>query len=378
MPTVTAGHRLMDLIMLLHGDHRVQTLFTVPRVFGYRQGPEDFVQDHRGLLEPWPHALQQRYDLILSAGDQDADHVCGNVLALSHGAGSLKSRRFSRMASNVTRETTGLDREMLTFRGRVVPQAIALSHDDELDVLRRTCPEAVDRAVVAGDICFDRMIASCGLRSRYRRALGVRDDQTLVTVSSTWSPDSTFGQHITVYRRLLDELPADQFRVAAVLHPNIWAVHGRWQVRAWLADCLTDGLLVIPPEEGWRATMIAADWVLGDHGSTTVYAAALGKPVTLAAFPEHNVRPGSLADHVARHAPGLRHDRPLLPQLRAAASAMAPTAGPAVAGALTSKPGESARILRATMYSLLGLPEPAGPAVVAPLPDPRPITAITD
>ncbi|QKV80138.1 hypothetical protein [Amycolatopsis sp. Hca4] len=40
---------------------------------------------------------------------------------------------------------------------------------------------------------------------------------------------------------------------------------------------------------------------------------------------------------------------------------------------LTSRPGEAGRLLRHTMYRLLGLPEPARAVPVSPVPLPEPV-----
>jgi hypothetical protein len=372
VPTVTAGHRLLDLISLLESDPRVQVVFSVPHTTGRSVGPEEFVRRQHGLLLPWAQVVQHRYDLVLSASHRELASARGNVMVLPHGASSTMSRSHSRKAAGATMATTGLDRDLLTYRGRVIPKVVALTHDDECRVLRERCPEASATAIVAGDVCLDRMRVSLPLRERYRRALGVADDQTLVTVNSTWSTESTFGRRPDLFRRLLGELPPDRYQVGAILHPNIWAAHGQWQVRAWLADCLRAGLLLIPPEEGWQATVIGSDWIIGDHGSTTAYGAAIGRPVSLAAFPDHGIRAGSIADRLASAAVRLDHGRALLPQLRAV-SAASTAESAALCGAITSRPGQSAAILRAAMYRLLSLAEPSAPAVLPPLPDPRPI-----
>jgi hypothetical protein len=229
--------------------------------------------------------------------------------------------------------------------GKVPASVIALSHDHELEVLAESCPEALPAAVVAGDICLDRMRASLPFREHYRRALGVGPEETLVTISSTWTADSTFCQRPELYR----ELPRS-VRTAAVLHPNIWAAHGAWQVRSWLADC---DVIVIPPEEGWRATMIASDVVIGDHGSTTQYAAGVGARMLLATCPE--VRHGSLA-HVLREAvPMYTND---------IAEAVVVEN---FAELISSRLDRSGAILRAAMYRLLGLPEPAHAVPISPV-----------
>lgn len=132
-------------------------------------------------------------------------------------------------------------------------------------------------------------------------------------------------------------------------------------MRSWLADCLRDGLLLVPPEEGWRAAVVASDVVLGDHGSTTQYAAAIGRRIALVPFPD--VRAGSPADVLARRATVLDLSRPLLPQLDAAHGGHE-----VLAESITSRPGSAAAVLRLTIHRMLGLDEPARPVEVAPVP----------
>ena len=192
------------------------------------------------------------------------------------------------------------------------------------------------------------------------------DNQKLITISSTWSTASTFSRHPELYARLLDEAGED-VRVAAVLHPNIATVHGRWQVHSWLAAAKRKGLLIVPPEEGWRAVMIASDHVIGDHGSTTSYAAAIGQPAHLATFPDNDIREQCVAATLASVAPRLDHGQPLLPQLTDAT-----TDASRVAAAVSGRPGLASVLLRAVMYGLLKLPEPSWPPPVSPVPLPRP------
>ncbi|MET0134426.1 MAG: hypothetical protein ABW215_12630, partial [Kibdelosporangium sp.] len=192
--------------------------------------------------------------------------------------------------------------------------------------------------------------------------------QDLITISSTWSTDSVFGQQPDLCRRLLQEASAAGHRVALVLHPNVWAAHGRGQIVSWLADCVNDGLLLIPPEEGWRATMVASDYVVGDHGSTTQYAAAVGKRVVLATFPRDKIRSGSIADRLAESTTTLDIGRPLLAQVQ-----QAKPLGREIAGLVSSRPGLAGSILRRTIYRLLELTEPDQPVTLSPLPLPNPV-----
>lgn len=375
VPHMVAGTRLMDLLPLIESDHRIQTVFTVPESLESSRDTDEFVRSQDGLVVPWQQAVHHEFDLVLDGSRSDTDPAPGPLLVIPHGASVLKSRLRSRHGGGTAHPAHGLVREDLVKHGRVLPSVLVLTHDDELAVLEQSCPEAVPTAVVAGDPCLDRMQASLAYRTQYRQALGVHSGQTLVVVSSTWSTESLFGQLPQLYRRLVDELPAREYRVAAVLHPNIWRVHGRRQVRAWLSDCTQRGMLLLPPEEGWRAAMVAADVILGDHGSTTQYGAAVGVPTMLATFPEDNIRPGSPADVLARTAPRLRTEEPMAAQLRQARKMADASTAQVMVDRLTSRPGRAGRILRRSMYQLLGLPEPTHPAPVSPLPLPRPLPA---
>lgn len=346
VPSVVAGTRLLDLLPLLDGDFRVQTYFTQPE-------PDEhtarFIRAVGGLVVPWEMALQHEFDLVLAASYRFLERAPGPVLVLPHGASALKSRQRVRAAGLAARPVHGLDRQMLVRDGRVSASAIVLSHDDELRTLAVSCPEALPSAVVAGDICLDRMRASLPFREQYRRALGVGPEDVLVTISSTWTAESTFYRCPELYR----ELPSTA-RVAAVLHPNIWAVHGEWQVRSWLADC---DVIVIPPEEGWRATVVASDVVVTDFGSTGAYAAAVGARMLLATCPD--VRHGSLAHRLREAVPRYTGD------IRDAARV------PGFAELVSSRLDQSGAILRETMYRLLGIPEPAHAVPVSPVPHGR-------
>ncbi len=252
--------------------------------------------------------------------------------------------------------------------------ALVLSHPEQVERLRESCPEAAGTAVLAGDPCFDRMLAARGHRDRFRRALGVRRGQRLVVVSATWNPEGLFGDGgagdvlTALLPRLTGELPADEYRVAAVLHPNIWQGHGPGQVRAWLDGARRGGLALVDPLGAWRQALVAADAVIGDHGAVTYYAAALGVPVALAAAPVEHVDPRAPLAGFLAESPRLDPFAPLPAQLDTLLAGHRPRPGPA--RFTTSLPGESAGRLRTLFYELMGLPEPDRPALLEPLPLP--------
>ncbi|PSJ26959.1 hypothetical protein B7P34_20095 [Streptosporangium nondiastaticum] len=259
--------------------------------------------------------------------------------------------------------------------GRPLAAATVLSHPEQLGRLRAACPEAAGTAVLAGDPCYDRILAALPHRDRFRRALGVAAGQRLVVVNSTWSPGSLFGDDDSegdllpsLLPRLAAELPADEYRTAAVLHPNIWHGHGPGQIRAWLDRARHAGLALVDPLEDWRQALIAADCVIGDHGSVTYYAAAIGRPVLLGAFPGGALDPDSPVAALGRAAPRLRPYDDLRAQVDRAVDRHDPGSFRAQAEHVSSAPGRSAALLRRAFYGLIGIPEPAGrPALLDPL-----------
>jgi hypothetical protein len=373
--TVTSGQRLLDVVDYVESDPRIQTVFTIaPDTF--RHGVPRFLHQLDALVLPWEQVVRERFDLALAAAHGGLPALHAPLMLMAHGAGHGKLTRPGPYGGPVLDQLPvyGLDAERLTRDGRVLASALLLALDGEREVLRRQCPSALGAAVVAGDPCFDRLVASLPERDRYRRALGVAAGQELVVVSSTWGHDGLFGSAPDLLPRLMDQLPPARFRVGALLHPAVWSAHGARQIRAWTRDCHTAGLMLLDPMEDWRAMLVAADYVVGDHGSVTAYAAAVGRPVLrLASASAPGIASGSAQELVLAGAARLDPARPLLPQLRAAR----PLDATAIAGALTSRPGQANRLIRQAMYRILRLGAPGRHRQPTPVPAPatRPAVA---
>ncbi|NEA66937.1 hypothetical protein G3I56_31150 [Streptomyces sp. SID12488] len=387
---VTSATRLLDVLPLFDDDFRVQLLATCTESSVFRSGVAELLAGTGVPVLPWEQAVKTPVSLAISAsfGGQLPD-INGHLAILSHGIGYTK-----RLAPNTQHPTPntqhptagggsaeaggpvfGMSREwLLDEQGDPVADALVLSHPEQYERLRSVCPEAVPTAVLAGDPCWDRMLAARPYRDRFRRALGIRAGQRLVLLNSTWNPESLFGDGggddvlPSLLPRLASEFPADEYRFAAVLHPNIWHGHGPGQIRAWLDRARRAGLALIDPLHGWCQALIAADAVIGDHGSVTYYAAALGTPVLLGAAPLTGLAPEAPVHDFVRDAPRLDPALPLRPQVEAVVRDRRPRPEPAEF--VSSVPGESATLLRRLFYDALGIPEPDGPALLEPLPLP--------
>ncbi|WP_258016321.1 hypothetical protein [Streptomyces sp. AJS327] len=367
--TMTYAQRLRDAFELLARDLRIQVTFTVaPHPFG--GGVHRYLR-HLGIsVVPWQQVVHKPFDLALAAGSRGIEQIDAPVIRLPHGAGHIKPLRQDDITPTASTRPAGmLSRTQLTHDGKVTPAAIGLSHRRDLDELARSCPEALPVATVLGDPAHDRLTAGLPRRAEFRRALGLRPGERLLVVSSTWGPTSTFGRLDALLPQLLDHLTAP-YRVLVLTHPNIWAGHGGWQVNAWLRDCAQRGVSVLPPTSDWEAPLIGADVLLGDHGSLTAYGTLTDVPVLLTHSPRRAMTPSSPAAALARTAPVLSPGRPLMEQLKYAAREFRSGQYAEVAESLTSEPGRFHRRMRALMYRMLDLGEPAFPAQPPDLPLP--------
>jgi hypothetical protein len=375
--SVTTGQRLARILPLFETDSRVQVLFTAaPEVF--TGGVARLLRRLDGATIGWEQATRSTFDLALAAGYEAVHELHAPLLVMPHGAGynklvGVRTADTAHGAAAAVGGAYGLDPQNLVRGGRVVPTAIALSHCDDLAILGRQCPEALPAAEIVGDPCYDQMLISAPQRATYRRALRVPPGARLVVTASTWGAKSLFGQLIDLHDRMLAELPPDRYRVAALMHPNIWYGHGPRQIRAWRSGAMRRGLTLVPPEAEWLGAILAADAVIGDAGSSTVYAAAARVPVLLGTFPEEDVAAGSAAAVLAGAAPRLRSDGPLAEQLADAMARHDAELSAPVAARLTSEPGRFDRNMRRLIYRTLGLSQPASIPVVGPAVPPTPI-----
>lgn len=370
--TIACGQRLMDAVALLAGDSRLQVVFTAPpSVFG--AGVDRWLADLGGAVVPWEQAARTRFDLAVAASASDIECVHAPVVVLPHGAGFNKFIAPARTGgADAVRGAFGLDRQWLVRDGRVLPAALVLSHEQERRRLAALCPEAEPVAVVAGDPCVDRLRMAAASREKFRRSLGVGPGERLVVAASTWGGSSLLGARSDVVSRLVQEARDRRWRAAMLVHPNVWAGHGEWQVRSWMRDWTRSGLITVPVRSEWLGVLAAADAVVGDHGSTTLYATLLGRPLALVDDGAGDVDRASPMGELLRTAPRVPRSGPVLGLLDGAAAAAGPVRTGPVAARITSHPGRFAHRLRPVLYRLLSMEEPPWPPAARPVRPPVP------
>ena len=344
--------RLLEVVALFGDDPRVRIHWTIAQGSAYASETDEYLSRLGVRLTAWERACRSRYDLIVAAsGNGDLDRLTGPLMILPHGAG------YSRVVAPSQSAPAGLAPSQLVREGRVIAQVIGLEHEDQRARLAAYCPEAAPFGVVLGDPTRDRMALGERLRGVYRDALEVPERCSLIILSSTWGPGSLLASHPDLPARLAAALPFDEYRLAAIVHPNAAARMGSWEVGRLLMRARRFGLRLIQPDR-WEGAALAADLVIGDHGSVSLYAAAAGIRVLFGAYDRAQIVPGSPMAELAARIPRLDPRADLASQVKAGLAQ--DTQGDAYRQAREAfgVVGRSLEVTEQVAYRLLGLSLP--------------------
>ncbi|MBZ4319796.1 glycosyltransferase family 9 protein [Streptomyces huiliensis] len=358
-----ALHRLLDVLPVFEGDERIAARFALVPGSDFDVDALAALDRSGARLLTWDDARSRTHDLILTASPKGAIRVLsGPHVLLPHGAGFNKALP----EEGSPHLPSGLDPRFLLVDGRPWAALHALAHGDQLDRLAEHCPPAAARATVVGDPTLDRLLASLAHRDDYRTALGT-GERRLVVLASTWGRESLLARRPELPAALARVLPHDAYQLALVLHPNEHSRLGAYDLSRHLAPALRAGVVLAEPYEEWAALLVACDAVVTDHGSTALYAAALGRPVVGAYDGGSELIPGTPMAALLEQAPRLTDPAGLAEALRAAAEQDVRKC----ADAAFDLPGESLPRLREELYRLLGLRPRTVPVRPHPLPAPR-------
>ncbi|MEU8888296.1 translation initiation factor 2 [Streptomyces sp. NPDC048442] len=374
-----ALHRLFDVLPVFAGDSRIRRRFTLVPGSEFGRDAREAVERFGGLCVPWEVALAETHDLVVAASPKGGlGQLRGPKVLLPHGAGFSKALPWEGTAG----QASGFDPAFLVGEdGEPVAALHALAHPDQAARLTRAVPAVAGRVAVVGDPTLERMLASAGQRSRYRAALAT-GGRRLVVLTSTWGPESLLGRHPGLPGRLARALPCDAYQLALIAHPNTHSRLGAREFTERLAPALDAGMVQARTYEEWGALLVAADAVLTDHGSTALYAAALGTPLVAACDGGNELIPGSPMAEVLYRIPMLGDPGnpgdtsdlgKILDAYASSGVDVRRLASPAFAGQ-----GRVLERLRHELYGLLGLVPPGGAGAVDARPLPAPVSTGRD
>ncbi|MFJ3214965.1 translation initiation factor 2 [Kitasatospora sp. NPDC086801] len=340
------------------GDPRITTRFTLAPGSDFDAEALAALDRSGARTVPWEEALRADHDLVLAASPKgDLRKLSGPRVLLPHGAGFNKAVDDDGSPD----VPSGLDPAYLLPGGTPWADLHALAHDDQVALLTHYCPSLASRARVVGDPTLDRFLASADHRTDYRDALRTGRRRLLV-LTSTWGPESLLSRRPELPGELMALLPQDAYQVALVLHPNEHSRTGTFDLSRQLAPALDAGLVLSRPYEEWAALLVAADAVITDHGSTALYAAAIGRSIVGAYDGSSELLPGSPMARLLALAPRLVQAQQVEEVLRKAAALDTRP----VAEAAFARRGEALPRLQRLLYRLLGLrPIAAAPEALA-------------
>ena len=350
--TLTTTAWLLDFLEEVFADDpRVQVVFTIEDT-----APSVYHEEARTLLDevgarvlPWSQACATVFDLAICSTQNGSFHELRSPLFITpHGPGFGKPASV-RPRGEVPRPIKD------SLRNPSVPATtVVLSHQNQASLFDADGGEV--QLLVAGDPAYDRLVASLPRRHQYRQAFRLRREQRLVVCSSTWGPGAQLGLLPDLALRLAGELPVDEFKVAMIIHPNIWFGHGPWQVRVWLRTAAEAGVVLIPPRgDEWRAAVLASDVLIADHGSVGFYGMAIGRPLLRSSFGEQYLRADAPLAELAKMAPELKLDDTVAHQIDRAIDRHDPARCRQLVDRMFDKQGEAVSIMRAAIYRLIGL-----------------------
>ncbi|MER7805122.1 translation initiation factor 2 [Streptomyces parvulus] len=314
----------------------------------------------------WNEARDRSFDLIVAASPKgDLSLLRGPHVLLPHGAGfnkSIPNEGSPGVAS-------GLDPVFLRRADDRAQVALhALAHPDQVARLAAADSRAAWSAKVVGDLSLERFLASASLRDRYRAALGTGARRLLV-LASTWGPESLIRRHPGLAAQLVGRLPYDEYQLALVVHPNERSLLGTYELSERLTPALDAGMVLADAHEEWASVLIAADALVTDHGSTSLYYCAVqDRPVVSVHPGGGELIPDSPMGLLQQQIPHLEGADGIADALRSYRRGP----GLAAAQAAFASAGDALDRLRHEMYILLGLAPP--PYSVGPrlLPSPAP------
>ncbi|MGW0436795.1 hypothetical protein ACWDV4_30155 [Micromonospora sp. NPDC003197] len=339
---------------IVRDEPRVRLHYSVPP--GTSEGVAAILAAAGGLRIPWQELDVAHFDLVLAAEAALVSGISGPAIILG---------------------PDPIQQELVEPRGvesppgpRSTPRLWALAHERQRDRLHARYSGPDLRCVVVGDPTYDRLIMSKPMRRAYRTAVKVCGKQNLVLVVLAGDPRSWFARSTMLLRRLSDELPTVTHRLMLLLPSGAGYAPGIRQVRAWISGTDGNRVTLVEPEIDWRSILIAADQVIGEYGTVTGYAAAIGRSVWLTDGPKIGSLPRSVAESVLSVASSIDPVIPLRQQIPTSVARRA-AGRDEIVRRLTSMPCRSACALRSQMYPLLRFGGPENLLRHRPVPVPK-------
>jgi len=143
-----------------------------------------------------------------------------------------------------------------------------------------------DKLAVVGNLRADELIRLNQEREAVRQQLGLQKKDRVLLICSTWGPDSLIQRFGTTLLKEISNI-SETYKVYLLIHPLNDRVE--FSGRSTILECLDvyerNGIARrVDPKESPLPYLVAADIVLSDHGSLSLYYALLERPLLFVPF----------------------------------------------------------------------------------------------
>lgn len=222
-----------------------------------------------------PQALCTPWDLIIFADHNNTRWFHPDIPKIKYGHGLTSGKSYGPGGSwaygQSALDSSGEPLYKVMFVESVYYQDAALCEN----------PALKSNLAVVGSLMADKLLTLNKDRVAIRQELGLKDEDKVLIIISTWGPKSLiqrFGMH------LLDQLPeiGKDYKIYFIIHPlndslSFADKNALWErlesyARASVA-------MRVDPTQPWFPYLVAADIMLTDHTSLSLYYALLEKPL---------------------------------------------------------------------------------------------------
>lgn len=167
---------------------------------------------------------------------------------------------------------------LLTREGRRIYDRLWVTSAWDRELAENEVPEYIGRADVIGCQRRDRIFSLEAARPSTRESIGLATHEKLVLIASTHSGKTLLGEHFDLLTGLIStEIPNTKYHV--IIHPFASKNHPG-KLEKILSICAESrGRVQMANQSQLEESLVAADLMISDHGSLSLYYAALNRPL---------------------------------------------------------------------------------------------------
>ncbi|MCA9402380.1 MAG: CDP-glycerol glycerophosphotransferase family protein [Candidatus Omnitrophica bacterium] len=240
--------------------------------------------------------------------------------------------------------------------GTIKYARIFCANEHEFRTVKDHFPDHAPRVRVVGNLLVDQMLTAGDQRDAILRRLGLDPRRRTLMVTSTWRGDSLAQSQGRELMDKLDDL-LKRYNIIVSFHQNNFVREYSpdldWRAEFAARDC--PGLHILRQNETSLACLPAADVLLTDHTSTSLYYLFLNRPVVYYVHPNVRYDKGALILELQKIARTVDSLANLEADIAAAETGFDPDAYARLAAKACSYAGHGWQRMEREIYDTLGL-----------------------